>query len=579
MVNYAQISNNIHTETRLQEYLPIPLQAFADDISMAAFKPKVITEMITVGEPEMNNANLVVKPSKSAVFFSRRSGNNWYRIRTSDTPNVVIQGNLIPNVPKEESYKYLGKLLALTGEDYTQTTEQIEEYFNLIDKIKNSKLPVNLKGSAFNNMALPKILHTFYNSRIKEEDLARMDKYLVNAVREIYSLYKSTTQAVIFVPREEGGLGIRKISYTYYSIRISFILKMLNHPVEQFRDQARISLELDMKKRGVRKVINNNNKTFLGYELNDNGFLKCGTTFGCQSDWPDFVRYCRLAEVRAIFVDNVAKLIIGDVEVSYDSTLQKKLYRLFVKKELAKASELNIQGNFIGLKGVQIKSSHSLLYNWSVNDELVIFLIKARLNILPTNFTTYIWNRDKNPNCPFGCQHTESMAHVLNGCFSTFKNYYSRRHNRIMNKVAEFLRNVCSDSTIYVDMFCETLFPQIREKLKQITHRRPDIVIQNNCNVDILEVTICYDLYFDLAFNSKVLRYQKLVQCLSENGMNVKLHILCFGSLGCIQNKVWNVLKMFCDSNTKIKNLLQWCSISAVIGSNYIWRHRFKKLN
>lgn len=576
MVNHAQISNNIHTEIRLKKYLPIPLQAFADDISMAAFKPKVITEMIAIGEPEMNSANLVVKPSKSAVFFSRRSGNNWYRV--DDIPNIIIQGNQIPTVPKEESYKYLGKLFALTGEDYTQTTELIEEYFNLVDKIKNSKLPVNLKGSALNNMALPKILHTFYNSRIKEEDLARMDKYLVEAVREIYSLYKSTTQTVIFVPREEGGLGIRKISYTFYSIRISFLLKMLNHSVEQFQNQTRISFKLDMKKRGVKEV--NNEQNFLGYELNDRGFLKCGTSFGCQSDWPDLLRYCRLAEIQIIFEQNVAKLKIGNEVVSYSSNLQKRLYKCFVNKELTKASGLNIQGNFIGLKGVQIKSSHSLLYNWAVNDELVVFTIKARLNILPTNFTTYIWNRENNPNCPFGCNHTESMAHLLNGCFATFKNYYSRRHNRIVNKVAEFISSNCNDEKmVHIDKYCDTVFPHLSENLKCIKHRRPDILIQDGQNVDILEITVCYDLYFDTSYNSKILKYQELLQFLRNNQMNVKLHVLCFGSLGCIRKNVSNILKQFCDNKNSIKDLMKWCSISTVIGSNYIWRHRIKKLN
>ena len=578
MVNQAIISNNIHTEVRLSTYSPIPLQAFADDISMAAFKTKTITNMIQVGEPEMNNANLQVKPSKSAVFYSRRSGNNWYRVRTGDTPNIIIQGNEIPLLVKEESYKYLGKSISLVAEDYTQTTELIQVYLSLVDKIKNSKLPVNLKISALNNMALAKILHYFYNSRIKEEDLEYMDKYLVSVVREIYGLYKSTTQAIIFVPREEGGLGVRKISYTYYAIRISFMVKMLNHPVENFQTQARISLELDMKKRGVKKATVEQN--FLGYEINDNGYLKCGTSFGCQSDWPDLVRYCRIADVQLIFENNIAKLVIKNELVKYSPSLQKRIYKCFIEKELEKATELSLQGNFIGLKDIQLKSSHSLLYNWSVNDELVRFTIKARLNILPTNFTTYIWKRDNNPNCPFGCKHTESMAHLLNGCFTTFKNYYSRRHNRIMDKIAVFIRSVCSDAIVHVDIFCETIFPQIKEKLKEIVHRRPDIVIQqSDSTVDILEVTVCYDLYFDLAYDSKVQKYQELIQCLHENGVDARIHVLCFGSLGCIKRNVWNVMKKFCDNNTEIKKLLKWCSISAVIGSNYIWRHRIKKLN
>ena len=451
-----------------------------------------MNDMIKIGEPEMNNANLLVKPSKSAVFYSRRSGNNWYRSKTDNIPNITIQGNTIPVLAKDKSYKYLGKLISLVGEDYTQTMEFIDEYSLLVDKIKNCKLPVNLKTSALNNMEiLPKILHTFYNTRIKEEDLIRMDKLLVAAIREIYGLYKSTTQTVIFAPREEGGLGVRKISYTYHAIRISFLLKMLNHPVEHFQTQTRTSLELDMQKRGVNQI--NTDQSFLGYELNDRGYLNCNTSFGCQSDKPDLVCYCRTAGVKLIFDQNIAKLVIKGEIVTYSPNLQKKLYKCFIDKEIEKANDLSIQGNFIGLNGIQVKASHSILYNWSVNDELVKFTIKARLNILPTNFTTHIWNRENDPNCPFGCNRSESMAHVLNGCFRVFKNFYSRRHNRIVNKIGDFINSSSDDRVVHIDKCCDTVLTQISEKLKQIKHRHPDILVQSNGRVDILEITVCYD--------------------------------------------------------------------------------------
>ena len=352
---------------------------------------------------------------------------------------------------------------------------------------------------------------------------------------------------------------------------------MLNHPVKQFQTQARMSLELDMKKRNVKQVTNVQN--FLGYELNDKGYLKCGTSFGCQSDWPDLVRYCRIAGTKLIYENNVAKVVIKNQVVSYNPNLQKKLYKCFINKELEKASELSLQGNFLGLKNIHIKSSHSLLYNWSVNDELVKFVIKARLNILPTKFTTFIWNRDNDPNCPFGCNHTESMAHLLNGCFPTFKNYYSRRHNRLVNKISEFITNIRSDARVHVDKLSETIFPNLREQLQQIKHRRPDIVIQEVNKVDILEITVCYDLYLDMAYDTKVTKYEELCNCLRENGIDTLLYVLCFGSLGCIRKNVWNIIRRFNTDKTSIKNLLKWCSISAVIGSNYIWRHRFKKLN
>ena len=70
----------------------------------------------------------------------------------------------------------------------------------------------------------------------------------------------------------------------------------------------------------------------------------------------------------------------------------------------------------------------------------------------------------------------------------------------------------------------------------------------------------------------------RLTECLSKNGYGVELLILRFGSLGSVQNDAWKCLKGFTNDKTYVKDVLKWCSLSSIIGSNYIWRHRVKKL-
>ena len=153
-----------------------------------------------------------------------------------------------------------------------------------------SVLPILLKYSAFNNLALAKILHHFYNTRLSEIRIDLMEKHLVTAVRDLLKLYKSTTQLAIFFPRDHGGLGVKKLSFVYYTTRIPFLVKMLNHDVEKFSFIARESLKLDMKKRNV-TFVGPQGRNFLGYELDENGTLKCKTSFGCQSDWVSITLY------------------------------------------------------------------------------------------------------------------------------------------------------------------------------------------------------------------------------------------------------------------------------------------------
>ena len=212
-------------------------------------------------------------------------------------------------------------------------------------------------------MPLAKVLHHFYNSRLSETVLESLEKHLVDSVREIFGFYKSTTQLVIFLPREHGGLGIKKISTVYYTTRISFMVNMLNHNVDKFRFIARESLILDMKKRGV--GFTENQKNFLGYELNENGSLKTRTSYGCQSDWPELVRYAKKINVYIKFENDCAVISVEDGTVFPTcGKLQNTLYKHCVKDDIKRAESLSIQGSFFRLPNINRKCSHSILYNY-----------------------------------------------------------------------------------------------------------------------------------------------------------------------------------------------------------------------
>ena len=115
---------------------------------------------------------------------------------------------------------------------------------------------------ALNNMALAKVLLFFCNTRFEDKQLVDIDSYLTNKVRRLFSLYKTMTRDVIFLPRASGGIGVKLFSSVYHCTGISFIVKLLNHEEESFRNIARNSLALDMKERYRCSEAANN---FLGY--------------------------------------------------------------------------------------------------------------------------------------------------------------------------------------------------------------------------------------------------------------------------------------------------------------------------
>ena len=89
MVREAVTRHCIEDERRIN---PLPLQAFADDIVVVNYDATIINEMFDIGNFAMEKAGLEVKPSKCAVMYARRSGNNWYKDKADKKPTVSIQG-------------------------------------------------------------------------------------------------------------------------------------------------------------------------------------------------------------------------------------------------------------------------------------------------------------------------------------------------------------------------------------------------------------------------------------------------------------------------------------------------------
>ena len=224
---------------------------------------------------------------------------------------------------RNESYEYLGKLITINGDDPKQVGEIISTYKDQVEKICQCKLPLSFKVCALNNMALGHVLHFFCNTRFQDKLLVETDTFLTNKVRELFSLFQSATKDVIYLSRLHGGTGVKQFSTVYYCTRVAFITKMLNHNEEIFKNIARESLKLDMKKRGINtsNAVNN----FLGYEVNNDHYLVSKTNFGCKTEWMELNRYCKKLNVKLHWVNNLAAIIFND-KSCHSYNLNKTLF-------------------------------------------------------------------------------------------------------------------------------------------------------------------------------------------------------------------------------------------------------------
>ena len=241
-----------------------------------------------------------------------------------------------------------------------------------------------------------------------------------------------------------------------------------------------------MRKRGISELNENNN--FFGYEVNNEGFLVFRTKFECKTECIELNRYCRKLNIKLRWRDNKA-LVIFDNNSPW--TIQQVMQKIWVKLcwvypvtvksslwNLSQSVTLRPLGAFLQIRNIDEKISRTNHYNRKLNDQLLTFCVKVRLNILPTNFTLFMWNPKNKPRCPF-CNHaTKSMAHLLNRCQREFGNFYSRRHNRIADYLYEQFKTTDRRYKTYNNKHIDTIMAQHRERL----------VLCNNR---------CYDLYFN----------------------------------------------------------------------------------
>ena len=82
------------------------------------------------------------------------------------------------------------------------------------------------------------------------------------------------------------------------------------------------------------------------------------------------LRYARKLGVIVTYFNEKTIVRIGDKSFDDSCSFQKVLFRLTVDRDLEKAKQLSIQSSYLCLSVIQLKSSNSVLYNWSIQDSL-----------------------------------------------------------------------------------------------------------------------------------------------------------------------------------------------------------------
>ena len=220
---------------------------------------------------------------------------------------------------------------------------------------------------------------------------------------------------------------------------------------------------------------NDTNKSqVLGFKLKQNGKLDSRAAwFRVRSDWLDLKDLCHRTGLQLYWLGPDSAVvalndnIIIDPLVSTLKILNKDNTSHHLQIKHARASilllrqtqngqhwtGLRLQGKLSLLQFADHSVSHSVLTNPSISVDILIFMIKARLQCHLTRYNLATWYPSKyKPYCILHPtqQENETVTHILNGCYN-YKGLYVARHDRLVDLVAKDLQkmNYGHDSKIY----------------------------------------------------------------------------------------------------------------------------------
>ena len=157
------------------------------------------------------------------------------------------------------------------------------------------------------------------------------------------------------------------------------------------------------------------------------------------SDWPDLNDLCGWSEVDLEWVGpnsepvEVSEDIISNPSISVKATIsicgtryglsltnaRGHLLSAQHQRQRQHWTELKLQGKLACLPAADHSVSHAVFKSVAIDESIIIFTLKARLQVLPCKLNLSIWfPASHSPHCLHHNhdQITETMAHILNGC-------------------------------------------------------------------------------------------------------------------------------------------------------------------
>ena len=453
---------------------------FADDSVIITPNKESAQALLNLFQAWCSWSGMTIRLDKCAAFGMRIIDSSYVQ----SAPFLTLQQGIIPVVPPEGEFHYLGKMFSFDSKHAKVKKALKEKLDNLLNITDGLSIRPQSKIRILNQYIHGQIL---FELRLYDLSAAwvslHLDAACTSHVREWLEMPPSAcVRESINIRKREGGLGVDTIEH--------------------------LRQKMTLLKRSA-----------LGKSKSE--------------------------EIRLLSAESGSQLwnAAADSTISAHTTIlaaSKSLKSTNQKISLEHLVSLDSQGSMT--RSIIASSSGRDIKAWVQSIEqmsacIFNFARKALLQILPTNSLLFLWKRAPSPLCPLcNSSFPQTNKHVLSNCNSVAALHrYTNRHNDVLIIILEWLRGAIPKAAqLYADL-PDNPYLQVRDLFK---HYRPDIVVLTEVNICVLELTICHESNFVKSHDYKCNKYINLqadLTTLSEN-RHVITNCIEVSSLGLISD-------------------------------------------
>ena len=534
---------------------PISCLAYADDLVIIARSKQALQKLLDAASEAAHIIGFEFRPDKCATLSLTSTRQRATFVEQQD---FIVQGNHIPALAQEESYRYLGVPIGLIH-NIDDIPNIVPNLIKSIELIGNSLLAPWQKLDAIRTFVQPCLTYALRAGNPEMQSLDQYRSMLVRTLRDICNLPNRATAAYFFASKRTGGLSFQEPRTECDVQAIVQAVRILASQDPAVAAMARQELKYVVRRSTQSEPTPELLATYLS-STPDQRTQKLYYTY--SSLWSRVRQACRRLKVTFHYSEN------NDITISADEServpsrqVTTFLHRLVQSRYGDEFMNLKDQGKVARCLSEDQYGNGSTWHCTGLNLRFKDwrFIHRARLNVLPLNAGKSRFS-NTDPACRRCAVHPETLPHVICHCKPHMVQIRDR-HNSIVKRLTNSIRfgKITTDRTV----------EQSNLRL------RPDIVVEEDNRVLIIDVTCPFDNDDDAlskAAVAKVNKYEPLKVFLESKGKSCGIYPFVVGALGSWYKQNEILLKKL-GMTRRYKSLFRkLCCTDAIQGSNDIYR-------